>query len=154
MPRSKDRTGGPRPQTFTLWREVAVAYVAPALTAGLGGLAGGRADLTVAACTSIAGTSAVVALLTGAWLQRHRRRPRPWTLSLPRAVLALGLAVGAAAVAGLLGLLAADWLPAHTGLPDPRWLDRLRTDLPVSAALAAAIVSWRWRGTRQTRRRP
>ncbi|WP_372025607.1 hypothetical protein ACBG85_27840 [Rhodococcus sp. NyZ502] len=68
---------------FTLWREVLVAYLAPALMAGAGGVASGQSGLTMAAFTSIAGTSAVVALLIGSWLQR-RGRSRPWTTALPR----------------------------------------------------------------------
>ncbi len=153
MPRRNAKTAGPGAPPFTLWREVAVAYLAPALMAGAGGLASGQPQLTVAACTSIAGTSALVALLIGAWLQRRRHQPRRWTLSLPRAVLAAVLGLGAAAVAGLLGWLAGGWLPAHTSLPDPQWLDRLRLDLPISAALAATIVGWRWRGATATGRR-
>ncbi|OKH92340.1 hypothetical protein AB852_25880 [Streptomyces uncialis] len=144
-------TGGGRrgARPFVLWREVLVAYLAPALTAGAGGVAGGQAGLAVAAVTSIAGTSAVVALLIGTWLQR-REGPRPWTVALPRVVLAALLAVGAAVIAGLVGWFASRWLPAHTGVPDTRWLTRLRLDLPVSAALAATVVSWRWRGARRS----
>ncbi|WP_346011984.1 hypothetical protein [Streptomyces sp. SID3343] len=148
MSRGNDAAGG-RP--FTLWREVSVAYLAPALMAGAGGVAGGQAELAVAACTSIAGTSAVVALLIGTWLQR-RRGPRPWTTTLPRVVLAALLAVCAAAVAGLVGWFASRWLPAHTGVPDAPWLTRLRMDLPISAALAAGIVTWRWRGAQRALR--
>ncbi|MBQ1106987.1 hypothetical protein AB0G82_12575 [Streptomyces anulatus] len=137
---------------FTLWREVLVAYLAPALMAGAGGVVGGRAELTVAAVTSIAGTSAVVALLIGTWLQR-RKGPCPWTVALPRVVLAALLALGAAVIAGLVGWFASRWLPAHTGVPDTPWLTRLGLDLPMSAALAASIVSWRWRGAQRSRPR-
>ncbi|MCM2387179.1 hypothetical protein [Streptomyces albipurpureus] len=145
--RGKDTGGGRRAaRPFTLWREVLVAYLAPALMAGAGGIAGGQGELTVAAVTSIAGTSAVVALLIGTWLQR---RPRPWTTALPRVALAALLAVGAAAFAGIVGWFASHWLPAHTGVPDTPWLTRLRLDLPMSAALAASIVSWRWRGAQR-----
>ncbi|MFC9660038.1 hypothetical protein ACFVJ5_07345 [Nocardia sp. NPDC127606] len=150
MPHGKDTAAVPSAaRPFTLWREVLVAYLAPAVMAGAGGVAGGQAELTVAAWTSIAGTSAVVALLIGAWLQR-RRGPRPWTTALPRAVLAALVSVGAAGAAGLVGWFAAGWLPTHTGVPDTLWLSRLRLDLPISAALAAGIVSWRWRGTQRT----
>lgn len=83
-----DRRGA-RP--FILWREVLVAYLAPALMAGAGGVASGQSGLTMAAFTSIAGTSAVVALLIGSWLLRrgsHGRGPRPclaswWRQFLP-----------------------------------------------------------------------
>jgi membrane associated rhomboid family serine protease len=145
----KDPSAGRRAaRPFILWREVLVAYLAPALMAGAGGVAGGQAELTVAAGTSIAGTSAVVALLVGAWLQR-RKGPRSWTTALPRVVPVALLAVGAGAIAGLVGWFASRWLPAHTGVPDAPWLTRLRIDLPISAALAASIVTWRWRGAQR-----
>lgn len=130
-------------RSFTLWREVLVAYLAPALMAGAGGVAG-QSGLTMAAFTSIAGTSAVVALLIGSWLQR-RGRSRPWTTALPRIVVAAILAVGAAVIAGLVGWFASRWLPAHTSVVDTARLARLQLDLPISAAVAAVIVSWRWR---------
>ncbi len=129
---------------FTLWREVLVAYLAPALMAGAGGVASGQSGLTTAAFTSIAGTSAVVALLIGSWLRR-RGRSRPWTTALPRIVVAAILAVGAAVIAGLVGWFASRWLPAHTSVVDTARLARLQLDLPISAAVAAVIVSWRWR---------
>ncbi|WP_331766049.1 hypothetical protein [Embleya sp. NBC_00896] len=132
------------PPPFTLWREVAVAYLAPALTAGAAGIATGQSDLAIAAVTSIAGTSALVATLVGTWLQRGGR-PRPWTLAAPKVLLIAALAL----VAGILGAaagLSAEWIPAHTAVPDAAWLTRLRIDLPLSAALAATIITWRWRG--------
>ncbi|BAJ28880.1 MULTISPECIES: hypothetical protein [Kitasatospora] len=132
------------PPPFALWREAATAYAAPALTAGAGALIGGNTELLRAAGTSIAGTSAVVALLAGGWLQLSgRRRPtRPGR----RALLSLAGAALAAAPALALGCAARRWLPDWTGLPGGPWLDRLPLDLPLSAALAAAIVGWRWRG--------
>ncbi|MFD0266427.1 hypothetical protein ACFVGY_07510 [Streptomyces sp. NPDC127106] len=136
---------GPATRSFTLWKEVAVAYVAPAITAGLGGVLSGQPELTRAAPTSIGATSALVACVVGAWLHRHGR-PRQWTTSAPRLALTLGLAGAAAAVAAVGGWCASDWLPSHTPVPDARWLERLRIDLPLSAALAAAIVTWRWHG--------
>ncbi|MFE2865264.1 hypothetical protein [Embleya sp. NPDC059259] len=149
VPRGNDTAAGRRAaRPFVLWREVLVAYLAPALMAGAGGVIGGQTELTVAACTSIAGTSAVVALLIGGWLQR-RRGPRPWTTALPRVVMTVLFAVGAAAIAGLLGWFASQWLPAHTAVPDTPWITRLRIDLPLSAALAASIVTWRWRGAQR-----
>ncbi|MGW6688748.1 hypothetical protein [Streptomyces sp. NPDC054961] len=153
MPATKDRTSrnraAPRPprppRPFSLWREVLTAYVAPALMAGAGGVVTGQRDLTVAACTSIAGTSAVVAFLVGVWLQ-HGGQPRRWTTTTPRVVLTAALVITAAGAAALMGWFAASWLPAHTPVPATPWLERLRIDLPVSAALAAVIVTLRWRG--------
>ncbi|MFF3091677.1 hypothetical protein ACFVRB_42560 [Streptomyces nojiriensis] len=122
------------------------SYAAPALTAGAAGILTGQRDLAVAACTSIAGTSALAAFLVGTWL-RHGGRPRRWTLTTPRGVLTAVLVITAAAAAALPGWFAAQWLPAHTPLPAAPWLERLRVDLPVSAALATTIVTLRWRGT-------
>ncbi|MFE5558171.1 hypothetical protein [Streptomyces sp. NPDC056544] len=137
----------PRPtRPFTLWREVLTAYAAPALTAGAAGVVTGQRDLAVAACTSIAGTSAVVAFLVGTWL-RHGGRPRRWTLAAPRGVLTAVLVITTVGAAALLGWFTAQWLPAHTPVPSTPWLERLRVDLPVSAALATTIVTLRWRST-------
>ncbi|MFJ9950763.1 hypothetical protein [Kitasatospora sp. NPDC091207] len=136
---------------FVLWREVLTAYAAPALMAGTAGVVTGQRELAVAACTSIAGTSAVVAFLVGAWLRRGGR-PRRWTVAVPRVVLTVVLVVATAGTAALLGWFAAQWLPAHTAVPGSPWLDRLRIDLPVSAVLATTIVSLRWRSTTGTSR--
>lgn len=151
MSATKDTSHRNRPSSrpsrpFTLWREVLTAYAAPALMAGAPGVLTGRRDLVVAACTSIAGTSAVVALLVGIWL-RHGGRPRPWTLAAPRTVLTMALVVITVGAAALLGWFTAQWLPAHTPVPVTPWLERLRIDLPVSAALATSIITLRWRGT-------
>ncbi|MFJ1565712.1 hypothetical protein ACIOG8_16010 [Streptomyces erythrochromogenes] len=148
MPATKDRAGRSRAASrpFTLWREVLTAYAAPALTAGVAAVAAGQRDLAVAAVTSIAGTSAVVAFLVGAWL-RNGGRPRRWTTDLPGVVVAVVLVVAATGAAALLGWCAARWLPDHTLVPAGVRPERLRIDLPVSAALATAIVTLRWRNT-------
>ncbi|MEU9161319.1 hypothetical protein AB0D29_13735 [Streptomyces sp. NPDC048424] len=148
MPAMKERTSRSRatPRPFVLWREVLTAYAAPALMAGAAGVLTGQPELAVAACTSIAGTSAVVAFLVGAWLRRGGQ-PRRWTIALPRPALTLVLVVTATGAAALLGWFAAQWLPAHTLVPAPAWLERLRIDLPLSAALATTIVTLRWRST-------
>ncbi|MET9616703.1 hypothetical protein [Kitasatospora indigofera] len=153
MPATKDSTRPSRAaaRPFTLWREVLTAYAAPALTAGAAGVLTGQADLTLAAGTSIAGTSAVVAFLAGTWLHRGGR-PRRWTTTLPRVVLTALLVVAATGAAAGLGWFAAQWLPAHTPLPAAPWLQRLRIDLPVSAALATTIITLRWRSTITTPR--
>ncbi|MFD5621237.1 hypothetical protein [Streptomyces yangpuensis] len=153
MASKKHGTGRSRatPRPFALRREVLTAYTAPALTAGAAGIVTGQRDLAVAAVTSIAGTSAVVAFLVGAWL-RNGGHPRRWTSGLPRAAVTVVLAVAAAGAAALLGWFAAQWLPVHTPVPATPRLERLRIDLPVSAALAAAIVTLRWRSTLATPR--
>ncbi|KUJ69512.1 hypothetical protein ACZ90_11590 [Streptomyces albus subsp. albus] len=149
-PSSRSAPRGVATRPFTLWQEVTTAYLAPALTAGLGGFLSGQPELTRAAFTSIGVTSAVAACVVGAWLH-HRGRPRRWTTAAPRPALVLALAVAAAGIAGLAGWFASDWLPSHTPMPDAGWLERLRIDLPLSAALATAIVTWRWRGATSRR---
>lgn len=72
--RNKAAQRGSAARPFTLWKEVAVAYLAPALSAGIGGVLGGQPELTTAAFTSIGITSAVVAFVVGGWL--HRRGGR------------------------------------------------------------------------------
>lgn len=151
MPATKDRTSRSRlasrpSRPFTLWREVLTAYAAPALMAGTAGVITGQQDLAVAACTSIAGTSALAAFLVGTWL-RHGGQPRRWTTTMPRIALTAALVITAACTAALLGWLTAQWLPAHTPVAATPWLERLRIDLPVSAALATTIVTLRWRST-------
>ncbi|MEU6213233.1 hypothetical protein ABZ891_25460 [Streptomyces sp. NPDC047023] len=149
--RRRNRPAQRPPRRFVLRREVLTAYAAPALTAGTAGVLGGRQDLAVAACTTIAGTSAVVAFLVGSWLRRGGR-PRPWTTEVPRTVLTLLLVAATAGAAALLGRCAAEWLPAHAPFPygpfpyGP-WRERLPVDLPLSAALATTAVTLRWRGT-------
>ncbi len=148
MSAMKDRTDRSRsaPRAFILWREVLTAYAAPALMAGTAGVVTGQRDLAVAACTSIAGVSAVVAFLVGTWLRRGGQ-PRRWTTAVPRVALTAALAVTTTGAAALLGWFTAQWLPAHTLIPSSPWLERLRIDLPVSAALATTIITLRWRST-------
>ncbi|MFF2043502.1 hypothetical protein ACFVVX_24085 [Kitasatospora sp. NPDC058170] len=145
-------TGPPdEPPPFVLHREVLVSYAMPAVMAGIGGLATQQSELVIAAGTTIAGTSAVVAALIGS---RLRRRPdHSWMLRVPRLLLAVGLGVLAAAVALGLGWSGAHWLPRIPALADSPWPARLRIDLPVSAAIAATAIGWRWRGTRPRRPR-
>ncbi|MGW6979905.1 hypothetical protein ACWGE1_10715 [Streptomyces sp. NPDC054932] len=148
MPATKDRTDRRRatPRPFVLWREVLTAYAAPALMAGTAGVVTGRRDLAVAACTSIAGTSALVALLVGARLRRIGQ-PRPGATAVPGAATIVLLVIAVTGAAAVLGWFAAQWLPAHTAIPATARLERLRVDLPVSAALATTIVALRRRST-------
>ena len=146
-----DEPGGSGPPRFTLWREVLMAYLAPALTAGAGGLATAQPDLTIAACTSIAGTSAVVAILTGSWLQRRGTRGA-WLTAPPRIVPTVAFAVAAAAAGGLVAWLVTGWTPGEVAGRHGSWPDRLRLDLPLSSALAAGIITWRWRGAGSVRK--
>lgn len=135
---------------FTLWREVAISYVAPALIAGVGGLVSGRASLLVSAFTSIGISSAVVAALTGSWLQWRGLRHR-WLKSGPWLVTIARIAITAAMLGGLVGWLvnlgASLWFGAHQW----PWPADLGINLPISATIAATIVTWRWRDAQQTR---
>ncbi|MFI8455580.1 hypothetical protein [Kitasatospora sp. NPDC085464] len=144
---SKKAPGAPPP--FVLWREVLVAYLMPAVTAGLGGAVTGQQQLVVAALTTIGGTSALVAAALGAVLRRRPPRTRP--ARTPRAVAAAALGLAAAALGLAVGLAAARWLPHVPALADSPWPKRLPFDLPVSAAIAATITTWRRRGSRRTR---
>ncbi|MEU9130467.1 hypothetical protein AB0D08_20610 [Kitasatospora sp. NPDC048540] len=143
----------PVPPRFRLRREVLVGYAAPALSAGAGGLISGQPGLTLAAWTSIAGTSALSTALTGGWLSR-RAPGRRWARTVPRPLLAAGSALVAGAVAALAAQLATGpfdvWTTAHLA----PWAGRLQLDLPIAAAPAAAIVSWRWRSAERTRTVP
>ncbi|WP_330181197.1 hypothetical protein OHB26_33190 [Nocardia sp. NBC_01503] len=127
------------PNRFVLWREVLFAYLAPAVCAGAGGLVTAQPSLLLAAATSIAGTSALVALLLGAWL-RHNGSHHDRLLRFGPVTLAAGFGL----TAGTLAAVTAQLLTATTTLPD-----RLRLDLPIAAALAATILTWRWRTTQR-----
>ncbi|MEU6585624.1 hypothetical protein [Nocardia sp. NPDC046763] len=122
------------PPRFVLWREVLFAYLAPALSAGVGGLLTGRPELVLAALTSIGGTSAMVAFLFGMWL-RYREVRWTWPRRMPPAALAVGFGLGSAALGAVVAqlLCRTSWFP-----------ERIRIDVPIAAALAAAIVVWRW----------
>ena len=144
----KTRETTPSTARFTLWREILIAYVAPTLIAGVAGLASRQANLVVSACTSIGISSAVVAALIGAWLQR-RGRHHAWLRAGPRLVAVASVASGAALLGSLTGWLvnvgASAWLGAHQW----PWPDNLGINLPVSAAIAATMITWRWRGARR-----
>ncbi|MEE1783731.1 hypothetical protein PUR71_12550 [Streptomyces sp. SP17BM10] len=137
------------PPRFVLWREVLTAYAMPAAMAGLGGVATHQPELTRAAVTTIAGTSAVVAALVGSRLRR--RPPRSWAARAPRAAVAIVLAIAAASAALAIGLAGAHWLPHVPGLAIRTWPARLPVDLPLSAAIAATLITLRWRACTQVR---
>ncbi|MFB7469843.1 hypothetical protein [Kitasatospora sp. NPDC056184] len=133
------------PPRFVLWREVLVAYAAPAVMAGIGGFATGQSELKIAAVTTIAGTSALVATLVG--LRHRRRRAGSWATRGPAPLLAIAFGLGAAAVALAIGWAGAQWLPRIPALADSPWPGRLRLDLPLSSLIAATMTTWRWRAS-------
>jgi MFS family permease len=126
-----------------------MAYVAPTLIAGFAGLVSGQASLLVSAFTSIGISSAVVATLIGAWLQR-RGLSHVWLRSGPLLVAIARVAIGAVLLGGLAGWLVnvgtSAWLGAHQW----PWPDDLGVNLPVSAAIAATMITWRWREAQRT----
>ncbi|MGW4245705.1 hypothetical protein [Nocardia sp. NPDC004722] len=111
-----------------------IAYLAPAICAGAGGIATGRADLLIAALTSIAGTSAVVAWTIGMWL-RHSGIRYVGLRHAPVVPVAVTFGLGAAAIATAITQLLA-LVPAFPG--------RIRIDVPVAASIAAVIITARW----------
>lgn len=56
---------GSKKKTFVLWREVVMAYAAPAIMAGIGGLVSANRGLQIGALTTIGGASALMALMIG-----------------------------------------------------------------------------------------
>jgi uncharacterized membrane protein len=133
---------------FTLWREVVVAYAAPALIAGGCGLISGQASLLVEAFTSIGISSAVVATLIGTWLRRRGLR-HGWLSSGPRLTAIATVAVGAALLGSLAGWLVNAVASASVAAHQWPWPDHIGIDLPVSAVIAATIITARWRGAQQ-----
>ncbi|WP_339287003.1 hypothetical protein [Paenibacillus sp. FSL E2-0201] len=131
-------------KTFVLWREVVMAYAAPAIMAGIGG--GGSADrgLQIAALTTIGGASALMALMIGLLL-RSRVGHLRWVIGAPHLVV-----VGVFAMAGSLFGLYAAWVASvvvEIMIPSIHlaWVDRVWIDFPLSGFIASTIVTWRWR---------
>ncbi len=128
---------------FVLWREVVMAYVAPATMAGIGGLVTGDRGLQIAALTTIGGTSALAVCMLGLWLRRRGVHKR-WIISADRFVV-VGLFVLAGASLGVLSawvtlcLLGVVWPNDHLA-----WFNRVWFDFPLSATIASTIITWRW----------
>ncbi|WP_040815316.1 hypothetical protein [Nocardia concava] len=127
------------PPRFALWREVLFAYLAPALSAEAGGLITRQPELMLAAPTSIAGTSAVVAFALGLWL-RHRGSRIAWLPTAAPAALAAGFGLSTTALAAIAAQL----------LTRTPWFgERIRLDVPLATAVASTIVVWRWASIRR-----
>ncbi|GIO09176.1 hypothetical protein J31TS6_52040 [Brevibacillus reuszeri] len=129
---------------FVLGREVLMAYISPAIMAGIGGLITADRNLQIGALTTIGGTSALVALLLGLWLKSRGENYR-WIIQTPHLAV-----VGLFAVAGgVVGLIAA-WTTtslANQFYPNHHFslLSRVWTDFPLSATIASTLIAWRWR---------
>ncbi|NOU74487.1 hypothetical protein GC098_24335 [Paenibacillus sp. LMG 31458] len=138
------KAAGSKTKTLILWREVVMAYVSPAIMAGIGGLVTADKGLQIAALTTIGGTSALIALMLGLWLRIRGGRKR-WLFAAPHFIV-----VGLFALMGaMLGLCAA-WATANLlGIIIPidnlAWIDRVWIDFPLSGVIASTIVTWRWR---------
>lgn len=137
------KSAGSNAKNFVLWCEVIMAYAAPAIMAGIGGLVIADKGLQIGALTTIGGTSALVAWMLGLWLRSRGGRKR-WIIGAPHLVV-----VGMFALTGaMLGLFAA-W--ATSGLLDIfpighlTWVDRIWIDFPLSGLIASTIITWRWR---------
>ncbi|WP_340003326.1 hypothetical protein MHH52_14560 [Paenibacillus sp. FSL K6-0276] len=138
------KAAGSKPKTFVLWREVVMAYVAPAIMAGIGGLITADRGLQIGALTTIGGTSALGALMLGLWL-RSRGSHKRWIIGAPRLVV-----VGLFALMGAtFGLFAAWATSSLLGIIIPgnhlAWVGRVWIDFPLSGFIASTIVTSRWR---------
>jgi hypothetical protein len=135
---------GSKKKTFVLWREVVMAYIAPAIMAGIGGVVSADRGLQIAALTTIGGASALMALMIGLLL-RSRVGHLRWVIGAPHLVV-----VGLFAMAGSLFGLYAAWVASvvvENMIPSIHlaWVDRVWIDFPLSGFIASTIVTWRWR---------
>ncbi|MCU6707916.1 hypothetical protein M6D81_04250 [Paenibacillus sp. J5C_2022] len=135
---------GSKEKGFVLWREVLMAYVSPAVMAGIGGLITGDRSLQFAALTTIGGTSALIAWLLGLWL-RKRGRSKRWVVRPPRLLVVVMFVI----ICASLGFYAA-WVTNNVldmiGFSDySLWFDRVWIEFPLSATIASMSTTWRWR---------
>ncbi|OMD86566.1 MULTISPECIES: hypothetical protein [Paenibacillus] len=135
---------GSKKKTFVLWREVVMAYAAPAIMAGIGGLVTVDSGLQIAALTTIGGASALMALMIGLLL-RSRVGHLRWVIGAPHLVV-----VGVFAMAGSTFGLYAAWVTSvfvEFMIPSNHlaWVNRVWIDFPLSGFIASTIVTWRWR---------
>ncbi|MEK5397696.1 hypothetical protein [Paenibacillus sp. FSL K6-2859] len=135
---------GSKKKTFVLWREVVMAYMAPAIMAGIGGLVTADRGLQIAALTTIGGASALMALMIGLLL-RSRVGHLKWVIGAPHLVV-----VGVFAMAGSSFGLYAAWVTSvsvESMIPSNHmaWVNRVWIDFPLSGFIASTIVTWRWR---------
>jgi hypothetical protein len=140
------KAAGSKKKTFVLWREVVMAYTAPAIMAGIGGLVTADRGLQIGALTTIGGASALMALMIGLLL-RSRVGLIRWIICAPHLVV-----VGVFALAGSSFGLYAAWVTSgllEFMIPSNHlaWVSRVWIDFPLSGFIASTIVTWRWRLT-------
>ncbi|MCY9590591.1 hypothetical protein PC41400_17885 [Paenibacillus chitinolyticus] len=138
------KAAGSKKKTFVLWREVVMAYAAPAIMAGIGGLVTADRSLQIGALTTIGGASALMALMIGLLLRSRVGHIR-WVIGAPHLVV-----VGVFALAGSSFGLCAAWMTSgllEFMIPSNHlaWVGRVWIDFPLSGFLASTIVTWRWR---------
>ncbi|MEQ7050124.1 hypothetical protein ABN764_05630 [Paenibacillaceae sp. P-4] len=125
-----------------LWRDIMIAYAAPALMAGIGGVVIGDQILFIAAFTSIGGTSAVTAWIIGRWLQDWGLHTQ-WLNKSHLLVIATIFAFLGVAT-GLLIALVVTELSIYAFSQEIAWLDRVWIDFPLSVAIASTTTVCRW----------
>ncbi|MEY9094922.1 hypothetical protein [Paenibacillus sp. RC84] len=138
------KAAGSKKKTIVLWREVVMAYAAPAIMAGIGGLVTADRNLQIGALTTIGGASALMALMIGLLLRSRVSHIR-WVIGAPHLVV-----VGVFALAGSTFGLYAAWMTSgllEIMIPSNHlaWVDRVWIDFPLSGFIASTIVTWRWR---------
>ncbi|MFE6796201.1 hypothetical protein [Paenibacillus chitinolyticus] len=138
------KAAGSKKKTFVLWREIVMAYAAPAIMAGIGGLVTADRSLQIGALTTIGGASALMALMIGLLLRSRVGHIR-WVIGAPHLVV-----VGVFALAGSSFGLYAAWVTSgllEIMIPSNHlaWVGRVWIDFPLSGFLASTIVTWRWR---------
>ncbi|MGX4585881.1 hypothetical protein [Paenibacillus chitinolyticus] len=138
------KAAGSKKKTFILWREVVMAYAAPAVMAGIGGLVTADRSLQIGALTTIGGASALMALMIGLLL-RSRVGHIQWVIGVPHLAV-----VGVFALAGSSFGLYAAWVTSgllEIMIPSNHlaWVGRVWIDFPLSGFIASTIVTWRWR---------
>ncbi|QIC04942.1 hypothetical protein GOP56_04655 [Brevibacillus sp. 7WMA2] len=131
-------------QVFVLWREVLMAYAAPALMASIGGWITAENNLQIRALTTIGGASALVALLVGLWL-RNRGGHKHWVIHAPYFIVVGMFALAAVSFGVSIVWLTCSLLSIFNLLDQLVWLIRVWTDFALSATIASSIVIWRWR---------
>lgn len=125
-----------------LWRDIIIAYAAPAMMAGIGGVVIGDQTLFIAAFTSIGGTSAVTAWIIGRWLHDWglyaQWLNRSHLLVIATIFAILGLAIG------LLTACVVTELSRYAFSQELAWMDRVWVDFPLSVTIACTTTACRW----------
>ncbi|MGG2015224.1 hypothetical protein [Bacillus sp. S10(2024)] len=131
-------------KTFVLWREVLMAYVAPAMMAGIGGVITGSKDLQIGALTTIGGTSAIVALILGLWLERQGIHNQ-WLISVNYLVVMVVFTLIGATFGIFTAWMTTFLMEVLWPINHFVWLNRVWIDFPLSTIIASSIIISRWR---------